>query len=191
VQAAPPEQYAYLLGQYLGDGCLSDNGRGVYRLRITACSQYPGIVSEIRAAMASVFPTNSVGAMEREGCKEIYIDSKHAICLFPQHGRGPKHTRDIQLALWQVRMVDAHPREFLRGLLHSDGCRSMNRVRVKGGYREYPRYFFSNRSGDILRIFTRVCDQLGVEWKQNYAWSISIARRDSVAFVDTFVGPKS
>lgn len=190
VQAAPPKQYAYLLGQYLGDGCLSDNGRGVYRLRITACSEYPGIASEIRAAMAMVFPKNSVGSMQREGCEEIYLDSKHAICLFPQHGRGAKHTRPIKLRCWQLDIVDSNPREFLRGLIQSDGCRSTNRVKVRGGYREYPRYFFSNRSPDILRIFTRTCDQLGVAWRQNYVWSISIARRNAVAFVDTFVGPK-
>lgn len=190
VHGAPPKHYAYLLGQYLGDGCLSDNGRRVYRLRIIACSAYPGIAAEIRAAMVAVFPSNSVGSIQREGCQEIYLDSKHAICLFPQHGRGPKHTRRIEVMPWQAEIVDSHPRDFLRGLLHSDGCRSMNRVKVKGGYREYPRYFFSNRSADILGIFTRTCDQLGVAWRQNYTWSISIARRDSVAFVDTFVGPK-
>ena len=32
-----------------------------------------------------------------------------------------------------------HPKEFLRGLIHSDGCRVLNRVNGKG----YPRYFFT------------------------------------------------
>ena len=67
----------------------------------------------------------------------------------------------------------------------------MNRVRVRGRLYEYPRYFFSNRSPEILAIFTDACDRLGIEWKQNYTWSISVARRESVALLDTFVGPKA
>ena len=191
VSGAPRPDYAYLLGQYLGDGCISQTKPGVFRLRITACLAYPAIESEIRSAMASVFPSNSVGSVAREGCKEIYLHSKHAVCLFPQHGAGPKHKRSIQLAPWQETLVAEHTRPFLRGLIHSDGCRVQNRVKVPDGYREYPRYFFSNRSPDILRLFTDACDRLGIEWRQNYAWSISVARRESVALLDTFVGPKT
>lgn len=191
VSRAPTEHYAYLLGQYLGDGCLSEIKPGLFRLRITACSAYPGIESEIRSAMTSIFPANAVGSVEREGCREIGVYSKHAVCLFPQHGAGPKHKRTIDLVEWQRDIVAEHTRPFLRGLIHSDGCRCLNRVKVRGGYREYPRYFFSNRSPEILGIFTDACDRLGIEWRQNYAWSISIARRDSVALLDTFVGPKT
>ncbi len=191
VSGAPREEYAYLLGQYLGDGCISQTKPGVFRLRIIACSAYPEIESEIRSAMASVFPSNSVGSVTREGCREIYLHSKHAVCLFPQHGAGPKHKRSIELVAWQDRVVEEHTRPFLRGLIHSDGCRSQNRVKVRGRYYEYPRYFFSNRSSDILGLFTEACDRLGVEWKQNYTWSISVARRDSVALLDTFIGPKT
>ncbi|MBV9097068.1 MAG: hypothetical protein JO079_03330, partial [Frankiaceae bacterium] len=54
----------------------------------------------------------------------------------------------------------------------------------------YSRYLFSNRSDDILRIFTDALDLAGVEWKQNNRWSISIARRDAVARLDEFVGRK-
>ena len=39
----PAGAYAYLLGLYLGDGCLSETRRGVYRLRITLDKKYPGI----------------------------------------------------------------------------------------------------------------------------------------------------
>ena len=191
VSRTPRAQYAYLLGQYLGDGCVSQMKPGVFRLRITACSAYPGIDAEIRAAMSAVFPSNSVGSVELEGCREIYLYSKHVVCQFPQHGAGPKHTRPIELSPWQNDIVEEHTRPFLRGLIHSDGCRARNKVKVRGRYYEYPRYFFSNRSPDILRIFTDACDRLGIQWKQNYAWSISVARRDSVALLDTFVGPKT
>jgi transcriptional regulator with XRE-family HTH domain len=37
----PGSDYAYLLGQYLGDGTLVPTGRGVYRLFITCCASIP------------------------------------------------------------------------------------------------------------------------------------------------------
>jgi len=54
----------------------------------------------------------------------------------------------------------------------------------------YPRYFFSNRSLDIQRIFCATCDLLGVRWRQDGPWNISVARRDSVAILDRYIGPK-
>jgi hypothetical protein len=32
---------------------------------------------------------------------------------------------------WQQAIVDAHPWRFLAGLLHSDGCRTVNRFSTK------------------------------------------------------------
>jgi hypothetical protein len=62
--------------------------------------------------------------------------------------------------------------------------------RVWGGKYAYPRYFFSNRSADIHAIFRHACDLLGVRWRQNNEWNTNVARRDDVAFLDTFIGPK-
>ena len=38
----------------------------------------------------------------------------------------------IGLALWQVELVEPHPGPVLRGLIHSDGWRRLNRVNVNG-----------------------------------------------------------
>jgi hypothetical protein len=59
---------------------------------------------------------------------------------------------------WQQEIVDEHPWAFLRGLLHSDGCRTVNRFSTRlpsGRVAEYahPRWFFSNRSDDIRGLF--------------------------------------
>ena len=54
----------------------------------------------------------------------------------------------------------------------------------------YPRYMFSNRSRQIHGIFTEHLDLLGIEWRWSNDHTISIARRDSVAKLDAFVGPK-
>ena len=54
----------------------------------------------------------------------------------------------------------------------------------------YPRHHFSNVSADIRGIFGRACDQLGIEWRPNNPSNLSVARRESVALLDEFVGPK-
>jgi len=56
---APGAAYAYLLGMYLGDGCISRHPRA-YRLRITLDSRYPAIVRECAAAMRRVRPNQRV-----------------------------------------------------------------------------------------------------------------------------------
>jgi hypothetical protein len=68
---------------------------------------------------------------------------------------------------WQQRIVDAHPDQLVRGLIH-----------------------FTNRSEDIKRIFCDACDALGVQWRVMNRDSISVARRASVARLDEFIGPK-
>lgn len=188
-----PASYGYLLGLYLGDGCLSRARRGVFRLRVVLDSRYPGIVSECAAAMQDLLPANRPGRQPKHGenAVEVSIYSKQLPCLFPQHGPGRKHERLIELADWQLRAVERHPGLFLRGLIHSDGCRFQNSVKHARKTYEYPRYNFSNRSADIRLIFCAACDLLGIEWRVMNACNISVARRGSVARLDEFVGPKS
>lgn len=189
---APPRAYAYLLGQYLGDGCISPMGpRGVYRLRIQTCDDYPNIRERTIDAIEAVMPGNKVGITHGTGCTEVSGYSKHWPCLFPQHGPGRKHERSIRLEPWQDLIVTEHPKEFLAGLIHSDGCRCVNNVVTRGTPYSYPRYFFSNVSKDILCLCAAAFDQLGVEWRQNRWNSLSVAKRTSVEFLDSFIGPKT
>jgi hypothetical protein len=97
----------------------------------------------------------------------LYVESywKHWPCLFPQHGPGRKHERRIALVPWQQRIVDAHPDQLVRGLIHSDGSRHINRIEHPRRTYEYVRYEFSNRPDDIKRIFWEACDALGVQWR--------------------------
>lgn len=97
---------------------------------------------------------------------------------------------NLVAALEQQALVDVDPRPLLRGLIHSDGCRVLNRA-VGTKYPPYPRYHFSNASADIRGIFGRACDALGIEWRQNNARNLSVAKRASVALLDEFVGPKT
>ncbi|WP_328919075.1 transcriptional regulator [Streptomyces jietaisiensis] len=193
-----PAAYAYLLGLYLGDGCINAHRKGVHVLRVVLDNAWPGIIDACESAMRAVRPYNSVCRAKKQGCVAVTCYSKHWPCLFPQHGPGRKHERAIVLEPWQQEIVDAHPWEFVRGLIHSDGCRIVNwTTRLVGGERkryEYPRYFFTNVSGDIRQLLTDTLDKLGVAWtlctRKGNPFNISVARRASVALMDVHVGPK-
>jgi hypothetical protein len=107
----------------------------------------------------------------------------------PPTRSGTKHLRRIELTAWQSWIVAEQPTSLLRGLIHSDGCRVINRV-GKGKY-VYPRYLFSNRSEDIRRIFREACDSIGVRPTNPKPDEISIARRVDVVALEAFVGPKT
>ncbi|WP_240944120.1 hypothetical protein [Micromonospora thermarum] len=55
----------------------------------------------------------------------------------------------------------------------------------------YPRYMFSNRSADIMNHCQWALDLLGISWRMNFPWSLSVARREAVVALDRHVGPKS
>ncbi|MFC7328377.1 transposase [Marinactinospora rubrisoli] len=203
----PPDAYGYVLGLYLGDGCISyagDREKNVWALRIICANAWPGLVQECVNALAAVLPGHRIGIIDRPGCKEVVARWKHWPCYFPQHGQGRKHLRAIELAPWQQDIVARHPQSFVRGLFHSDGCRITNRVRrMVGGtwkYYEYPRYLFTNTSTDILGLLGASLDGLKVAWRLRWqkpsrgslqpAGVISVAEKRSVAFLDSFIGPK-
>jgi hypothetical protein len=184
--------YAYLLGMYLGDGCLLKCRRGVYRLNLSLDAIYPVICLEAQAAAAIVMPSSKASARRHRREQVVSVDScsKHWPCLFPQHGPGMKHTRRIRLHSWQREILCRHPWRFLRGLVHSDGCRHINTIKHPKRTYRYPRYNFSNRSDDIRGLFCDYCDVVGVEWRRMNWWDISVARRESVALMDRYIGPK-
>lgn len=188
--ALPEWHYAYLLGLYLGDGCISANRRGVFHLRVTLDAKYPGIIDECRTAIWWVTRGKSAGLTPKTGCYDVSAWWKSWPCLFPQHGPGRKHERAIVLTDWQREIVAREPGALLRGLIHSDGWRGINKVTVKGKEYRYLRYQFSNASDDIRQIFCDACDLLGIEWRRMNARNISVAKRASVALMDELVGPK-
>jgi Homeodomain-like domain len=185
--------YAYLLGLYLGDGCVSpvsDPAKRVWALRVFCADAYPGLIAACGDAMRAVRPGNRIRLLQLRGCTEVNSQSKHWPCLLPQHGPGKKHARAIRLQPWQEKIVHEFTGHFVRGLIHSDGSRSTNRVRHGERCYEYPRYFFTNESADITALFTDALDRLGIAWKRSNRNNISIARREAVARLVEFVGPK-
>lgn len=187
-----PSNYAYLLGMYLGDGYIVRT-RNVYRLSIFCDPKYQRIIGEVCRSLSALLQRRTA-QRRHAGCIAVNAYSSHWPCLFPQHGAGMKHQRPIKLEPWQREIVARYPRRFIRGLIHSDGCRAMN-VAIKHTelaieYRTYTRYQFSNRSDDIRGLFCWALDLIGVHWTQSNKWTISVSRRKDVHYLDSFVGPK-
>jgi hypothetical protein len=194
----PPDDWSYalLLGLFLGDGCLSRMTR-TWTLRISMDAGYPDLIDQAVMATQLVAVNSRVTTRKMRDAECVVVGCSWLGWpdAIPQHGPGRKHTRPIVLARWQQEIVDRHPWPFLRGLLHSDGCRTVNRFSTKlpsgrvAAY-EYPRWFFSNLSADIRDLFCHTCEAVGVRWTQSNPRNISVAHRASVALLDEFVGLK-
>jgi hypothetical protein len=189
--------YAYLLGLYLGDGCITAPERSL-QLVVACDARYPRLIESAAEAVLATGLCRHVGRykVRDAACVRVVASSPRWLEAFPQHGTGRKHDRPIVLEPWQQAIVDAHPWAFLRGLLHSDGCRTVNRFTTKlpsGRVAEYayPRWFFSNRSADIRELFCATCDAVGIRWTQSNPRNISVSHRDSVARLDERIGAKA
>jgi hypothetical protein len=158
-----PRAYSYLLGVYLGDGCITVLPSGAASLVVTLDSGYPGIVGEVERAMHCFLPGTPVSRYLRMAGSLTALQICHPALpyVFPQHGRGRKHTRPIRLTAWQRALTETHPEHLIRGLIHS------------------------------RQIFCDHCDLLGIRWTQSNSRNISVSHRKSVACLDDFVGPKS
>src|SRR5690349_12665166 len=114
--------------------------------------------------------------------------------LVPAARTGPQAQAENRAATVAAHHCHGKCRPLARGLFHSDGYRGINRVRAQladgDHWYEYPRYLFANESADILRLCGEALDQLGVAWRYSRRNSISVARREAVARLDEFVGPK-
>lgn len=155
---------------------------------------YPQIIEETRLAIADLLPGSKVhiaGKASRFTESEeltttiVSAYSKTWVCWLPQHGPGMKHERAIELVDWQRDAVEKAPELFLRGLIHSDGCRFMN----TGTNWRNPRYSFSNKSDDIRSIFIWACDLLGLH-TTTAPRTVYVSRKADVAELDRFIGPK-
>jgi hypothetical protein len=186
--ALPTRAYAYVLGLYLGDGCISRHPR-TYVLRFALDAAYPGVVAECMAALEELMPGKQAWHRRRSTsrCIDVAMYSNHWPCLIPQHGPGRKHHRPIVLAPWQEHLLDSEHEAFLRGLIHSDGCRVVANDRGVASVR----YHFANRSEDIKALFCLSLDALGIRWTRPCDRQIAVYRKASVQALDGFIGPKA
>jgi hypothetical protein len=155
-------------------------------VRITLDKKYPTIIDRCRQAVEVWMPGQHSGMVQRVGCVDVSLCSKHWPCLLPQHGSGGKHPRRIALEPSQQAPVDQATEEFILGLIHNDGCRVVANDRGVMSVR----YHFSNRSEDILGLFTAALDALDIPWTRSTKYIVSIYRKATTARLDEFVGRK-
>jgi hypothetical protein len=61
----------------------------------TLDKKYPAIIRRCREAIDMLMPGQRAGVVQREGCVDVSLTSKHWPCLFPQHGpRKEAHPTD-------------------------------------------------------------------------------------------------
>lgn len=185
--------YSALLGYYLGDGHIS-RARAYFALRISCDTAYPGIIDDVETTIRGVRPLGGVFRVSAPGTQVVQSNWKHWPCLFPQHGPGRKHERQIVLDEWQREIVVEHPAQFLRGLFHSDGARVKNWATrmVAGAMKryDYPRWQFTNYSADIRELCCWALDLVDVSWRASSPVHISVSTRAGVARLDGLIGLK-
>jgi hypothetical protein len=136
---ADPFSYSYLLGAYLGDGYVAETGGG-FQLIVTLDAVYPEIIEECSDAIVLSVPSVRPHVRPHPVHRYVRVEAGSKLWpeLFPQHGPGRKHERPIVLAPWQREIVEHETWQFVRGLIHSDGCRSVNRFKTSCRRAESP-----------------------------------------------------
>lgn len=152
----PGASYAYLLGVYLGDGYIAELER-TCALRVFCDSRYPRIIREITRAIRAILPAYSVAVKKDpvQNVTRLITNYRWWPVLFPQHGPGRKHEREISLESWQREITERHPESLIRGLIHSDGCRVVATIRKGKKRYRYSRLLLCQpirgHQGDLLR----------------------------------------
>lgn len=185
--------YSYLLGAYLGDGYISDDGR-CWRLRITSHRRDVGVKQKLSDAIRTLFPNNRIQTYKRldRQCDDIGVYSKGLPVLFPQLGIGKKHLREICLNDWQSSIVALNGRSFVSGLIHSDGCRL---TRTNQTMPDNVCYKFSNRSEDIISLFEEGLRTLEIPFtryrrKTQELWDVFVYDQQAAREMDGWIENK-
>src|SRR3954451_14283493 len=98
--------YAYLLGLYLGDGCITAPRRSL-QLVIACDARYPGLIEAAAEAVAATGLWRHVRrhAVRDTECVRVVASSPRWAEAFPQHGPGRKHDRAGRLLLAVVEDI--------------------------------------------------------------------------------------
>ena len=106
--------YAYLLGLYLGDGCLTASRKQVWHLRIFRDQRYVGLIRECEQAVGAMTPRR-VSTKQRIGCVEIGAWWKHWIHLFRSTGPAPNGSGPSCSSLGSARSLMPGPQSCFAG----------------------------------------------------------------------------
>lgn len=184
----PSKSYAYLLGMYLGDGHITQGkGKKHAILVITQNLDDDIAINDIKRHMANIFSyvTPYVHKKKNANACDIRIGcNQNVLPLFPQHGRGAKHKRKIELTNWQKDHIRKEPWAFIKGLLHSDGSKFYNKCNKTWTWE------FKNKSQDIIDIFKWACDLVDLYYTYGKKGSVCFYKKEYVSILNEKVGEK-
>jgi len=189
------KSYSYVLGFYLGDGCLQHDKKKKtrsYTLFISNQANFHKMNQQISKSLEVLFQKKVVRIYKRKNsnCLNIKLTAVNLNLLFP-HGEGKKHERKIVLEDWQLNLIEKFPKEFIKGMLESDGCRFQARKICS----TYYVYKFDNKSCDLHEILQRIAKILNLHFtftssKGNKIHTTSFYKKEDVLFLDSFIGVK-
>jgi hypothetical protein len=193
------QAYSYILGFYLGDGCLYNTKGRSYTMMIANQADFYEMNLEISRSLSVLFPNKKVTFYKKptSNCFDIKLTALNLHEIFP-HGKGTKHSRKISLTNWQKKIIEEFPQKCIKGLLQSDG------TRYAADFKRYPHrivYQFSNCSLDIHHILHELVKMEEIEYTFRQlkskkssihadAFVTSFYKRSAVNILDTFIGPK-
>jgi hypothetical protein len=183
------KEYSFILGLYLGDGCITQNGRNdsSYKLRIAQDNKYPKSIHDIKNKLSNFF-VKEAKLVDVKGCCHITIYDKYLPIYFPQHSKGFKHDRKINLNQFQLENID-HA-ELMSGLWLADGSRYF----ANHGKYKYERFNFTNKSLDIIELFESCLNKFEIKYskrvKPDKIWIIEIQNKENVNKIKNIVGIK-
>jgi len=191
--------YSYILGFYLGDGCLGQTKKTSRSKTLFLANQasFVNMNKYITDSLQLLFPNKKIKHYYRKGqdCVNIKVNAISLEELFP-HGQGTKHTRKIELKEWQEEICKQYPKEFIKGLMESDGCRFKPVKKYK-----YFIYQFTNASKDIHNILQKFCDLIQLSYtfrkkefktqKRATIYLTCFSKKETVLILDNFIGIKS
>ena len=159
--------YSFILGLYLGDGCISQLPR-TQKLEIALDSKYKKMNDYVMFVFEKLFnkPPYVLDFSNFEKSRKTYKNMINVIyynCnlgyIFPHLGPLQKHLRKIELQEWQKSIII--PKEFIRGLIYSDGSFYYDSFNQKYFYN------FSNLSEDISKLFSGYLNILNIAHNTN------------------------
>ena len=192
--------YSFILGLYLGDGCIARNTR-TKQLSIALDKKYHTLNEYVIESFNVLFgkPALIVDRSVNRGQKfmsnsiNVRYSSTNLGLIFPHEGVGAKHLRKIELTEWQTGIID--PIGIVKGLIYSDGSYFYNKQNNSFNYN------FANSSEDIINILEHYLQKIGIVYNKNVKRSlgakatvlkihVNVNRKSDVAKLHSLIGDK-
>ncbi len=185
--------YSFVLGMYLGDGCIQEINNST-QLTFSLDKKYERLNEYVMNVSNQVFGKNpsiydrsvNRGQKSISNCINVKYCRKNLNLLFPQHGKGKKHTRTIELLEWQRLIIN--DMSLCQGLFFSDGSYYLDNVNNKW------MYSFTNKSNGIINILSQALERLNIRYNirdRKSSIVLTVKYQDDVRRLHEMIGDKN